>query len=146
MFRWLRHDRSGRRPDTIDVGRLLRLEATEACIAPSAGLRRRTLAALRDASLQPAAARQRPLAFTYAAACGLLVLLAAAAALHVAAPGRAPAVTGDRSDRAVALNMLSLDTSRLESPLRQEARMLVADARHVREFVLARLPRRGGDG
>ncbi|MHC4126677.1 MAG: hypothetical protein ACYSWT_12900 [Planctomycetota bacterium] len=149
------------RCDTIDVDRLLRLQADEARVAPSPGMRRRTLAALREASLraEPLAARQGPMGFAYAVACGLLVLLAAAAALNFATPRR-PQPGPVATDRGgTALNLLSLDTGRLETalearlslgpdpweaPLMEEARLLVADARQARAALLARLPRAPG--
>jgi hypothetical protein len=150
------------RGDTIDVDRLLRLQAHEARVAPPAGLRRRALAALQEAALRPdpAPARQRPVGFAYAAACGLLVLLAAAAALNLAPPGRPPAGQTGANRGAGALNLLSLDAGRLETalgtrlplgqaswetPLREEARLIVADARQARAALLARLPRARGD-
>jgi hypothetical protein len=161
MLSWLRQLGFRSASGAIDVGRLLRLEVTEARVAPSRGLRRRTLAALQEASLRaaPAPARQRPLAFTYAAACGLLALLAATAALHLAAPRHpAEAPTAD-ARQGGPLVLLSLDGGRLEAvlkaqlqlgqdsweaPLREEARLIVADARHARAYLLARLPRAPG--
>jgi hypothetical protein len=150
-----------RRGDTIDVDRLLRLQAHEARIAPEPGLRRRILAALREATLrrEQVPARQGPVGFAWAAACGLLVLLCAAAALTLGTPSRplpGPVAAGGG---AKALSLLSLDTGRLETalgtrlspgpdpwegPLMEEARLLVADARQARAALLARLPRAPG--
>lgn len=134
----------GRRPDAVDVHRLLRLEAADARVEPTAGLRRRTLDALRDASLNPAPARRRPLAFTYAAACGVLAVIAASAALHLDRQPIAPAAPAGVRARLAPTRLLNLD--RFESPLKAEVRLLVADARHARDRLLCSLPRppRGG--
>jgi hypothetical protein len=134
----------GRKPDAVDVERLLRLEAAEARVEPTADLRRRTLAALRAASLQPALARRGPRAFTYAAACGALALLASAAVLHLGPSPTVPSVPPRGGAGLVAVKLPRLD--RVESPLKAEIRMLLADARQARDSLLASLPRppRGG--
>ena len=134
----------GRRSDTVDVQRLLRLEAADARVEPTAGLRRRTLDALRDAALNPAPARRRPLAFTYAAACGVLALIAAAGALHLDGQRVAPAAPEGLRARLAPARLLNLD--RFESPLKAEVRLLVADARQARDCLLDSLPRPPRDG
>lgn len=149
-----------RRGGTIDVDRLLRLQAHEARVAPAPELRRRTLAALREATLrrEPVPARHGATGFAYAAACGLLVLLAAAGALNIAAPRRPAPGPAAAEPGAGALKLLSFRPQRLETalaarlpgedpwegPLMEEARLLVADARQARAALLARLPRAPG--
>ena len=142
MLTWFGQLGWGRRPDGVDVDRLLRLEAAEARVVPPAGLRRRTLAALREASLQPAPTRRRPPALTYAAACGLLGLIAAAAAMHLDPGAVPPPVPEVGRARAAASTLLN----RIESPLKDEVRLLVADARLARDSLLACLPRPPRDG
>jgi hypothetical protein len=149
MLRWFRQFGPGQRSDPVDIERLLRLEAAEARVAPSAGLRRRTLAALREATLHPAAGPSRPgpRAFTYVAACAGLVLLASAAVLHLAAPSGDPAAPAGPRQVTGSLNVLTSGAGRFESPLKKEVRLLVADARQARDYLLSRLPRRlGTDG
>jgi hypothetical protein len=157
MLRWLR--RLGFRRDSFTtlVDRRLGLEAAEARVSPPPGLRGRTLAALRESSLAPVPARagRRPVAGAYVALAGLALALAAVAVLYLA-PTRGPAGHGRGTDP---LRMLRLDTGRLEdalgsdrrlesgsweAPLRQEARLLVADARQARAALAARLPRAPG--
>jgi hypothetical protein len=143
--------------NTAVVDRRLGLEAAEARVSPPPGLRPRTLAALREATLQPSGTRsqRRSVVFANAFACGVLVLIAAATVLYVA-PLRPPPA---RIPAARPLKRLSFDTVRWqaaveqrlhigedswETPLRQEARLIVADARQAREYLLARLPRAPG--
>jgi hypothetical protein len=154
MLSWLRHFVFRRSPGNTVVDRRLGLEAAEARVSPPPGLRRRTLAALREATLQPSGTRaQRGSAvFANAFACSVLVLIAAGTVLYLA-PLRPPPA---RIPEAGPLRLLSLDTVRLEAaveqrlhiaddswetPLRQEARLIVADARQAGEYLLARLPR-----
>ncbi|MHC4100543.1 MAG: hypothetical protein ACYS15_12410 [Planctomycetota bacterium] len=143
------------------VDRRLGLEAAEARVKPSPGLRRRTLAALREATLQPdpAPARRRQIVLAYAAVCALVALVAVTAASHLAALGRQSAAPATSARGAGPLKLLRLDTVRLEAaveeqlqlqteswetPLMEEARLIAADARQAGEYLLARLPRAPG--
>ena len=143
--------------NTAVVDRRLGLEAAEARVSPPPGLRPRTLAALREATLHDSGtpAQRRSVVFANAFACSVLVLIAAATVLYVAPLGPPAAHIPESRP----LKRLSFDTVRWqaaveqrlhigedswETPLRQEARLIVADARQAREYLLARLPRAPG--
>ena len=142
------------------VDRRLGLEAAEARVSPPPGLRRRTLAALREATLQPSRTRvpRRRVVAACAVVCTALVLIAATAVLYFAPPGAPSSAPRTQGRDAGPLRLLSLNTVRLEAaveqrlggedswetPLRQEARLIVADARQAGEYLLARLPRAPG--
>ena len=161
MLKWLRWVVFRRPADEErvrqDVECCLFAEVDEARVAPSPELRRRTLAALREESLRPVPAPRRPLTLlsTYAAAGGLLALVAVVASLDLGetTPPPAPAVDGGRA-RPVAI-VIGFDPSRydglkqkiqqrldtsLEAQLVAEARQIFDDARAAGEIVLARLP------
>jgi hypothetical protein len=154
MLSWLRYFVFRRSAcNTGVVERRLGLEAAEARVPPPRGLQRRTLAALREATLEPSGARalRRSALFASAFACSVIVLIAAGTVLYLA-PLRPPARVPDGGP----LKRLSIDTGRWEAaveqrlpigedswqaPLRQEARLIVADARLAGAYFLARLPR-----
>ena len=161
MLSWLRQFVFRRSTCNTVVDRRLGLEVAEARVSPPPGLRRRTLAALREASLQPSGARaqRRPVVAAYALVCSVLILIAATAVLYLAPPGAPSSAPRPSSRDTGPLRLLSLDTVRLEAaveqrlhigegswetPLRQEARLIVADARQAGEYLLARLPRAPG--
>ena len=147
-----RDDQRWRRVETR-----LRDEADAARRRPARDLRRRTLAALREASLElrPASRRERQGWLTLAAAgVGLAVVASVAVTQRAARPVEAPVAghtTGPEADRPPRFEIvIGLDTSRFEAavqrqvervegswaePLLDEARQIVDDARAAGELV-----------
>jgi hypothetical protein len=139
MLSWLRQFVFHRSTcNTVVVDRRLGLEAAEARVSPPPGLRRRT-----------------SVVFANAFACSVLVLIAAATVLYLAPLPPPPAPTpqarplerlsfGTVRWQAAVEQRLHIGEDSWETPLRQEARLIVADARQAREYLLARLPRAPG--
>jgi hypothetical protein len=163
MLSWLRRIGYGREPDVTrlarrDVVRRLRAEAEAARAEPSRVLRRRTLTALQDVSLDATARPARSTApWAYVGACAAAVLLAAAAVVNtVVPPGSPPAPPTTGADGGSGpLILLSIDTARLEAALEsrlrlpqeppeaqlvEEAKLIAADARQAGRHLLTRLP------
>ncbi len=145
----------------------LREEGDAARRQPARGLRRRTLAALRESSLElcPASRRERQGWVTLAAAGVGLALVASVAVTQRAAPPDQPGLVqantaghptegdGDRPSRFAIV--IGLDTSRFEAAVQRqmqrlegsweasllaEARQIVDDARVAGELVVTLLP------
>ncbi|MHC4415652.1 MAG: hypothetical protein ACYS0G_10240 [Planctomycetota bacterium] len=162
MLRWLHRLVSGPNTDGADrvrrdLDRRLREEVHAVRVAPSRDLRRRTLAALQqatwDADAFPLPARG--LRGAYAAAGGLLALAATVAVLRHPVPldSSTPGPVESRDDPITIV--IGIDTTRFdaawknrvqqleaswEAPLVAEARLIMDDARDAGSFVLARLP------
>lgn len=129
-------------------------EAADARAQPTAGLRRRTLAALQQTPTRATRRPDRPAPGAYALAAALVALLAAAAVMQLA-PVPAPIETGEDPAPSGLAGIIATDGAGLESavrlevrrwetsvqdPLAVETRLMVDDAIATGEYLLARLP------
>lgn len=125
---------------TDDLVHRLRAEADAARVAAPPHLRARTMAALQQAARDTASPRHSGRLAAYAIACAAVAVLAAVPGLHRPAIQPAPPRNALASFDFGAWAAQPFPESPWDTLLLDEAHLLAEDARHVGEYLLAKLP------